>query len=313
MAVADAGLARGARDAALHHARGLALWGLERHEDAAEAMRHAVDLDPALPEAHVGLSTLLTDHLRAPEEALEVLEQGRHAFGKSALRAQLHTARAHAWLALDDTTPAAQELERARRLSPEDPEIAVELGEVRVEGFDLEKAAESLEDALHLDPEMARAYWLRGVLGDRRGERDRAAKDFAWAAELDSNGYVVPRRLAEDEFDRSVEQALAEIPPAFREHLSNVEIAIEPYPSDGLVREHEISPLLLGLFVGTPLPHRTIDVPDLPPRILIFQRNLENVCRSSQDLIREIGVTLRHEVGHLLGMDEEAIETAGHG
>ncbi len=313
LTLTEAALSRGDRSAAVHHARGLALWGIGRHEDAAEAIQRAVDLAPALAEAHVDLSILLTDRLSAPEAALDALERGRRAFGDAASRAQLHAARAHAWLALDDATTAAQELERARRLAPEDPEIAVDLAEARVEGFDLAGAERSLDDTLRLDPEMARAYWLRGALRDRRGERDRASDDFTRAAELDPDGYALPRRLAEAEFDRVVEQALTGIPPHFREHLSNVEIAIEPYPTDDIVREYEISPLLLGLFVGIPLPHRTLDAPDLPPRILIFQRNLENGCRSRQELIREIGVTLRHEIGHLLGMDEEAIEAAGHG
>ena len=71
--------------------------------------------------------------------------------------------------------------------------------------------------------------------------------------------------------------------------------------------------LILGVFVGTPLTARGYDHADLPPRILIFQHNLENICRSRRELIREIGITLRHEVGHLLGMEEEEIEDAGHG
>ena len=42
----------------------------------------------------------------------------------------------------------------------------------------------------------------------------------------------------------------------------------------------------------------------LPPRILLFQRNLERQSRDLEDLRSEIAVTLYHELGHYLGLDE---------
>ncbi len=310
---AEVGLSVDDRNGALHHARGLVLWELGRHESAAEAMQRALDLDPALTEAYLDLALLLSADLGRPDEALRVLGQGRCGFREPALRAAWHAARARAWVVMDDYRAAGRQLRRARTLRPEDPELAVDLAEVNLEIFDLLEAEHNLDAALRLDPEAARAHWLRGVLLDRSGDRHRAFRAFERAAALAPEEHFVPERLTDDEFDRQVDKALEEITTRFRESLGNVEIAVEPYPSDELVRDHEVSPLVLGLFVGTPLTERALDAADLPPRILIFQRNLENVCGSRQDLIHEIGVTLRHEVGHLLGMDEAEIEDAEHG
>ena len=312
-ALAEAGLKLDDGMAALHHARGLALWGLGRHQTASETMQRAVDLDPSLAEAWLDLSTLVSDYLGNPEDALRLLKEGRRAFKEPALRASLHAARAHAWLAMEETRSAEKELLSARKLMPDEADLAVELAEIRIERFDLAGAEKALEEALQLDPDSARGHWLRAVLLDRSGAVEEAGREFERAATLAPEEHFVPERLSDEEFDLQVEKALAAIPRRFRKHLENAEISVEPSPETGLVREEEISPLILGLFVGTPVTHRTFDATDLPPRILIFQRNLENICRSRRELIREIGITLRHEVGHLLGMEEEEIEDAGHG
>lgn len=311
--IADSALKRHPQHGGLHHARGLALWGLSRTRAAADALRKATELTPDAPEPHLDLAAVLIDALGMPEEALEHLRTARRALREPLHEASMHALRGRAFLSLEDYPSAVDELRRARKLAPDDPDIALDLAEARIDALDLEAAHRDLDDAQRLDPELARPRFLRGVLLDRAGRTEEAAREFAAAARMDPEGYFVPERLSEEEFDRRVEAALAQIPPRVRQHLGNVEIAVEPYPSDEFLRGDALSPLILGVFVGTPLTDRSFDHTDLPPRILIFQRNLENVCRSKRELIREIGITVRHEIGHLLGMEEEDLEDAGHG
>jgi predicted Zn-dependent protease with MMP-like domain len=54
----------------------------------------------------------------------------------------------------------------------------------------------------------------------------------------------------------------------------------------------------------------TDQVPDLD-RIILFKKNLEKVCQDREDLIDQIQVTVRHEVGHYLGLDEDDLERLG--
>ena len=49
---------------------------------------------------------------------------------------------------------------------------------------------------------------------------------------------------------------------------------------------------------------------ELPARIFLFQRNLERHAAHSE-LAEEITVTLYHELGHYLGLDEAEVEDMG--
>lgn len=311
LAIAEAGLRIAPRDAGLHHARGLALWGLDRHAAAAEAMTRALEIDAALSDPHLDLAALRIDHLDAPLEALRGLKAARRALSEPEIRAAAHVLAARAWLVLEDPRAAEKEVRKAVKLQPEDGGIRAELAEVQVEGGHLARARETLQEALAIDPGQARARWLLAVLLDREGD-PAAVAAFEEAARTDPDSCFVPERLDDAEFDLQVEKALAAVPPRFRRHLGNTEIAVEPYPSESFLRDHRVSPLILGLFLGTPLTQRTFELEDLPPRIIVFQRNLENCCRNRRELVREIGITLRHEIGHLLGMEEDDLEDAGH-
>jgi predicted Zn-dependent protease with MMP-like domain len=46
-------------------------------------------------------------------------------------------------------------------------------------------------------------------------------------------------------------------------------------------------------------------------RIMIFKKNLEKICQDEEDLIDQIQITVRHEVGHYLGLDEDDLERLG--
>ena len=46
-------------------------------------------------------------------------------------------------------------------------------------------------------------------------------------------------------------------------------------------------------------------------RVVLFKRNLEKVCRDRDDLVEQIQVTVRHEIGHHLGLSEEDLERLG--
>ena len=76
-----------------------------------------------------------------------------------------------------------------------------------------------------------------------------------------------------------------------------------------LVRDERISPQTLGLFMGIPRTEALMtDQPLDLDRILLFKKNLEKICRDAEDLIDQIQITVRHEVGHYLGLDEDDLE-----
>ncbi len=111
-------------------------------------------------------------------------------------------------------------------------------------------------------------------------------------------------------FKALVAEAIDSIPPRFAEHVRNVAIVIEDTPSPELLAEMEIDPpdTLLGLYQGTPLPERRWDHGnDLPDRVLLFQRPIEDDAEDDADVVGVIGETLIHELGHYFGLSEDEI------
>jgi predicted Zn-dependent protease with MMP-like domain len=145
---------------------------------------------------------------------------------------------------------------------------------------------------------------------------DCAAADacFAEAARLDPDHFEVPEAMTPSEFEATVDRALAGLPAEFLRQMGDLPILIEDVPSAALLGTlEEPTPDLLGLFVGTPLTERsTRDLPGVPDAIYLFKRSLERLCVSREELVEEIRVTLLHEIGHFLGMDEDDLDEAGY-
>ncbi len=102
-------------------------------------------------------------------------------------------------------------------------------------------------------------------------------------------------------FDRLVEQALERLPEVFRNKLTNVAIIVEDRPPRELGRED----LLMGLFHGVPLTEKSTFYSTPPDRVYLYQKNIEAVCSSDEEIRREIRDTLLHELGHYFGLSED--------
>ena len=89
-------------------------------------------------------------------------------------------------------------------------------------------------------------------------------------------------------------------------------ISVEPLPTDAEISEG-LSPTILGVFHGTPIDERlaTHAGHQETVRITLFQKNLERFARTREELLEEIRITVLHEVGHLLGLDEDELYDRG--
>ncbi len=71
---------------------------------------------------------------------------------------------------------------------------------------------------------------------------------------------------------------------------------------------------LFGLYEGVPLSRRGGDYHLVPPdRITIFRGPLERAYSSPQAIAREVRVTVMHELGHHLGIEEDRLVDLGLG
>jgi len=119
---------------------------------------------------------------------------------------------------------------------------------------------------------------------------------------------VVSQHIGRSEFERLVEEALAELPPNFAKLLHNVAVVVEDEPS-----EHDLDVMdddayeagheLLGLYRGTPLTRRTHDmIAPLPDTVAIFRGPILRVTASRRDAIEQVRDTVVHELGHYFGL-----------
>jgi predicted Zn-dependent protease with MMP-like domain len=113
------------------------------------------------------------------------------------------------------------------------------------------------------------------------------------------------------EFEKVVEQALESVPPVIRQALKNIVIMIEERPSLEDVEEIGLGrdTYLFGLFRGVPITGRSFFERggNLPNQIILYKGELEDCCPSRRDLIRQISLTLIHEIGHYLGLSEKEL------
>lgn len=126
----------------------------------------------------------------------------------------------------------------------------------------------------------------------------------------------MPYHVGKSEFGRLVEAALAELPPAFAQHLERVPIEVQDRPTPKQLKAVGLGPrdLLLGLYVGTSLADESVfNATEMPSVIYLFQESLERVCDSAEMLQAEIRKTVLHEIGHHFGLDETDLDELGYG
>ncbi|MGD8452243.1 MAG: metallopeptidase family protein [Phycisphaerae bacterium] len=120
-------------------------------------------------------------------------------------------------------------------------------------------------------------------------------------------------RVSPAQFDRAVEEALAEVPDEFKPYLDNVVVEVWERPDPRRLGQEDAPPDLLGLFVGLPLEEQGPELGHaLPNRVLIFREPLCEMCESREELVEEIRITVLHEIGHHFGLDEDMLDELGY-
>lgn len=119
-------------------------------------------------------------------------------------------------------------------------------------------------------------------------------------------------------FEKLVQETLNRIPAEFQAAMKNVAIVIEDRPGpeaedpDGREEDDEQG-TLYGLYQGISLPDRSADDSGTTPDVIfLYQKPLEEDFPNREDLVREIEITIVHEIAHYFGFDEETLEQYGY-
>ena len=116
------------------------------------------------------------------------------------------------------------------------------------------------------------------------------------------------------DFERSVAEALDDLPPVFLERLENVEVVVEPYADQQTLRLAGVkNPMqLLGFYHGVPLTERSHGYTlVLPDKISIYQRPIEHVCHTPKAIRAQVRRTVLHELAHHFGISDDRLRELG--
>jgi predicted Zn-dependent protease with MMP-like domain len=108
-------------------------------------------------------------------------------------------------------------------------------------------------------------------------------------------------------FEELVVEALDGIPGELAVHMDNVAVVVQENGGD---------PHLLGLYEGIPLTERGADYgvgAVLPDRITIFREAILRLCGTEAEVVRQVRITVVHEVGHHFGIDDRRLHELGWG
>jgi len=300
-----------------HNGRGEIQWDEGRIDEALYEFESAIRTDPKFTAAHLNRVELLIEELAEFELALELCDEllgGASEFPRPdrSLQSEVYYLKSKALFYLDDLEGAVFLVRRALKASGAQPIYSAFEGQVLFELGRYEESRRVLEHAVALDPDSPHALYHCGLVLERVADTDEAARCFVRANALDPHHYPLPTSVSEAFFREVMNEALENLPLSVRETMQDVPVLVEDFPSDELIQREDISPQILGIFIGVPRTQASVtdQMPDLD-RIILFKKNLEKMCQDREDLIDQIQITVRHEVGHYLGLDEDDLERLG--
>jgi len=116
------------------------------------------------------------------------------------------------------------------------------------------------------------------------------------------------------EFEKIVGEAIDELPGEIRRQIVNVAIVVEDWPDQATLDMAEVDDRhdLLGFYNGVPLTERLHDYGLVPPdKISIYREPILRTCRNDAEVRTTIRRTIRHELAHYFGIDDDRLEEIG--
>ena len=311
-----------------HNGRGEILWDDARVDQALIEFDRATLADGKFTAAHLNRIELLIEELGEFGTAVRLADEllaGQPDLPRPdrMLQAEVYYLKSKALFYQDDLEGALFLVRRAAKVGGELGLYCAFEGQALFELGNYSDAKRVLERGVSIDPDAAHTLYHLGLVlerledeGDDSGSVgvgiETSTQAFSRANSLEPQQFPLPVTLDDAAFAQAVELAVENLPRSIRERIEGVSLLIEDFPGIDLVREERISPQTLGLFMGIPRTEAMLtDQPLDLDRVMLFKKNLEKICQDEEDLIDQIQITLRHEVGHYLGLDEDDLERLG--
>ncbi len=117
--------------------------------------------------------------------------------------------------------------------------------------------------------------------------------------------------MEREKFEKLAEEALAEIPKKFKKLISNLALIVEQKPSREIFEKTGSTPLssILGHYHGVPFKHRGPFYGNIPPDVIvIYQKPIENICSTEEEIKKKVREVVFHEIGHYFGLSDKELK-----
>src|SRR3569623_1837740 len=184
--------------------------------------KELAELRPDDPMPRVCIARILLQDEGDAEASLEAIEAAFEFIDEEEDLIEAVIVRTEALLALDDVETARASLSELATSVIDNPEIALDLGELALAAEDLDAAKRWIE-IVRKEPALeADAQHLLGRICEAAGDRKGMIAAWQRVRELDANLPAPPVTISEDELERIAAEALAELPEDVRAKLELV-------------------------------------------------------------------------------------------
>jgi predicted Zn-dependent protease with MMP-like domain len=122
-------------------------------------------------------------------------------------------------------------------------------------------------------------------------------------------------QISKIQFEKWITETVDSLPEKFQEKINNLAFFVEDYPTNEQLKKAKLlgrkNIILLGLYEGCHQSKRLNIGPVFPDRITIFKKPIESLCRTGEELKKQISKTVRHEIAHHFGSDEKGARKVG--
>ncbi len=297
--------------------RGEILWDEGKVDEALAEFETSAKADPKFVTAHLNRTELLVEEFGAFEEAIDHCD--RLLAAQAPLprldhhnEAEVYYLKSKALFYQDDLDGALFLVRRGLKTAGEIAIYRSFEGQILFEQGRFEEARSRLERSVAMEPDAPHALYHFGLVLERLGREDEAERALTQANALAPDQYPLATVISENEFERAAADAIGDLPRSIREYVEGIPILIEDFPATELIERENVSPQILGIYIGTPRTQWSVEQqPTDLDQIILFRRNLEKICADRDQLIEQVQITVKHEVGHYLGLDEDDLERLG--
>lgn len=117
--------------------------------------------------------------------------------------------------------------------------------------------------------------------------------------------------MEKEKFEKLAEEALAKIPKKFKQYINNLAVIVEEKPSREIFERTGSLRLssILGHYHGVPFKHRGPFYGNIPPDVIvIYQKPIENICSTDEEIKKKVREVVFHEIGHYFGLSEKELK-----